>query len=268
MNYWVLVGGFLVYAVTAVASPVIENNKVRVYGPGGPHHVLQECADRFEDRHGIEVEVVKALPHDLGQKLCTDGDIYYGGAEYMLEEFNQFNPGILDMTSVEMLYPRQIGVIVRKGNPHNIQKVEDIARNEVKLLDVKLENMRQFHEGGTGKISHFTYTGQEGFNAWKSISEIGAWVTYKSWHVKLDDDSEFIEITDNDALRYTPIALTQRTTCRDEALLFLSFLKTEEAQKIFLEHGWECSLPGEQINSQLSSGPQPLVLTGSNSKIL
>lgn len=249
MSYWVLIGGFLLYAVTATASPAIQGNKLRVYGPGGPHHVLQECADRFEVKHGIDVEIVKALPHDLGQKLCSDGDIYYGGAEYMLEEFNLLNPGILDMTSVEMLHPRRIGIIVRNGNIHNIQQVEDLALNDVALLDVKLENMRQFHgteEGQPSRISHFVYTGQQGLDAWKSSPEIDAWVTYKSWHVKLGDDSEFIELTDDAALRYTPVALTQRTTNRHEAMLFLSFLKSAEAREIFLKHGWDCSLPGER----------------------
>lgn len=246
MNYVVFVGGILLFAVTAVASPTMPTKRLQAYGPGGPHLALQECADRFEEKHGIEVSVEKAYPHNLSQKLCTDGDIYYGGAEYMLEEFHRDNPDILDMTSVEMLYPRQIGVIVRNGNPHDIRQIEDLAQKEVTLLDVKLENMRQFHgsvEGQPSKISHYAYTGQEGFNAWKKSQNIGAWVTYKSWHVKLDDDSEFIEISGDDALRHTPVALTQRTQNRDEAQLFLSFLKSEEARQIFLKYGWDPSLP-------------------------
>jgi len=246
LNFFVLVGGLFFYAVTAAAAPLLPNKILRVYGPGGPHSVLQECAAIFEEKYGIKVAVEKAYPHNLSQKLCADGDIYYGGAEYMLEDFNRGNPGVLDMTSVEMLYPRQIGVIVRQGNPHNIQQIEDLAQKEVKLLDVKLENMRQFHgldEGQASKISHYAYTGQEGFSAWKKSQNIGAWVTYKSWHVKLDDGSEFIEIPDVSAKRYTPVAITETSPSRNEALQFLSFLKSEEAGLIFMKHGWEPTLP-------------------------
>jgi accessory colonization factor AcfC len=65
----------------ATASTDMSNKVLRVYGPGGPHHVLQECADLFHKRSGVEVAVIKALPHDLKRKLHEDGDIYYGGAE-------------------------------------------------------------------------------------------------------------------------------------------------------------------------------------------
>ncbi len=74
---------------------------LRVYGPGGPHHVLQECADLFLERSGVDVAIIKALPYDLKRKLPEDGDIYYGGAEYMLEEFDRQNPGILDVSTTE-----------------------------------------------------------------------------------------------------------------------------------------------------------------------
>lgn len=237
-----LVTGFLLCAVTAGATSVAPNRSLRIYGPGGPHPVMQECAERFALQHGIEVEVVKALPHTLGQRLSADGDIYYGGAEYMLEEFDTHNPGILDLTSVEMLHPRRIGVIVRKGNPHNIRTAGDLVRNGIDLLDVKLENMRLFHGGEDGQsqgIRRFVYTGQEGMKVWRSSPEIDAWVTYRSWYVKLGGDAEFVEIPGEAALRYTPIALTRRTPHRREAMLFLDFLKSDQGREIFIRHGWD-----------------------------
>jgi len=239
---WGLVGGVLLLAATAGASTENPPKTLRVYGPGGPHHVLEECADLFQEKHGVNVVVIKALPHDLVEKLGEDGDIYYGGAEYMLEEFNRRNPEVLDMTSVEKLHPRRIGIVVRKGNPLAIRGIEDLKREEVDLLDVKLENMRQLHgalPGKSGDIRRFVYTGQEGVGAWLSTPEIDAWVTYKSWHVSLEADSDFIEIPGDHALRFTPVALTHRTPHRQEAMHFITFLKSEAARRIFQEHGWD-----------------------------
>jgi accessory colonization factor AcfC len=226
----------------ATASTDMSNKVLRVYGPGGPHHVLQECADLFHKRSGVEVAVIKALPHDLKRKLHEDGDIYYGGAEYMLEEFDRQNPGVLDVSTTEQLHARRIGIIVRKGNPLNIYGVDALIRKEVDLLDVKLERMRHFYgdpSGGLGNVNRLEYTGRQGLLAWTSSPNLDAWVTYKSWHTLISEDADFIEIPGNKALRYTPVALTHRTLYRQEAMAFINFLKSDEARLIFAKHGWE-----------------------------
>ena len=239
---WAVVVLLLLVTATATASTETPAKVLRAYGPGGPHRVLEECADLFKAKHGVDVVVSKALPHDLERKLREDGDLYFGGAEYMLEEFEQRNPGVLDMTSMVKLHPRRIGIIVRKGNPLDIKGIEDLQRKEIKLLDVKLENMRHFHGAQPNQrnnIRRYVYTGQQGVTEWLTSPEINAWVTYKSWHVWLEEEADFIEIAGDHALRFTPMALTSRTTHRQEARRFLSFLKSEEARQIFRKHGWD-----------------------------
>lgn len=238
---WFLLGVMLLHATTSGSSTNNLDKILRVYGPGGPHHVMEECAALFQEKHGINVEVVRALPYNLDQRLREDGDLYYGGAEYMLEGFDRRNPGVLDMTSVESLHPRRIGIIVRKGNPLCIDGVEDLKLEEVGLLDVKLENMRHFHgekNGLSNNIQRFEYTGKQGAEAWIDSPEIDAWVTYKTWHLTLQTESDFIEIPGDVGLRFTPMALTRRTPHREAAMQFIAFLKKEEARGIFEEHGW------------------------------
>lgn len=239
---WLFYGGVLLQVATATASADTPDKVLRVYGPGGPHHVLQECADLYLERTGVDVAIIKALPYDLERKLPEDGDIYYGGAEYMLEDFNRKNPGVLNMNSSEKLHARRIGIIVRKGNPLNISGVDCLGREDVDLLDVKLERMRRFYNdpsGGLRNVSRLEYTGRQGLSAWVSSPDLDAWVTYKSWHALISEDAEFIEIPDDQALRYTPIALTSRTTYSQESAEFINFLKSDEARLIFAEHGWE-----------------------------
>jgi len=242
VGWLVLVAGLLLPEVTAGASTEESLKVLRAYCPGGPHHVLQECAELFRRKHGVTVAVLKASPADLAHKLPEDGDLFFTGAEYMLDDFARENPGVLDMCSVQKLHPRRVGVLVRKGNPLAIKGVECLQREGVDLLAVHLENMTRFHDprlGRPGNVRRRVNTGQEGVAAWQSAPELDAWVTYKSWHVWLEEESEFIEIPGEHALRFTPVALTRRTPHRQAAMQFVAFLQTPEVRRIFVEHGWE-----------------------------
>lgn len=227
----------------SVALPVSASTPtLRVYGPGGPHHVLEECAELFKEQHNIAVEVVKARPDELIEKIRANGDIYYGGAEYMLYEFDQLYPGVLDTESTKLLHPRRVGIVVRKGNPHNIRGPEDLRQPGLNLIDVKLENMRRFHGSGgslNNNVRRFAFTGQDGVASWRRHPEIDAWVTYRSWHRLLDAETDFIEIPGAAALRYMPVAVTRHTSQREAALTFIDFLQSAGARAIFLDHGWD-----------------------------
>ncbi len=239
---WVVLAGFLPNPAAYASSTAGPAKVLRAYSPGGPHHVLQECADLFRETHGVTVEIIKASPQEMNRMVHLDGDLYFGGAEYMLEDFARRNPGVLDLLSLEMLHPRRIGIVVRKGNPLGIKGVECLQRDDVDLLAVKLENMSEFHALPHGRkvdVDHMAYTGQDGVDAWRARPELDAWVTYESWHVWLEEESEFIEFPCNHALRFTPVALTKRTPHRETAKQFIGFLKTPEIRQKFQEHGWE-----------------------------
>ena len=238
---WLIGFVLLLQAVSAGASMDESPRMLRVYGPGGPHHVIAECAELFKERHGTDVAVIKALPHELERRLHEDGDLYYGGAEYMLVDLVDRHPELLDLSTAEYLHPRRIGVIVRKGNPHGIQSFSDLSGDSIDLLDVKLEQMRKFHGDGPGPSSNirsFVFTGQQGVTAWLTTPEIDAWVTYRSWHLWLEQAADFVAIPGPAGLRYTPMALTRKTPNRDEAIKFLTFLKSRDARQIFEKHGW------------------------------
>jgi accessory colonization factor AcfC len=217
--------------LAAAAQPL------KVYGPGGPHPAMAECAQLFQQRTGIAVEVFKLLPGDLARKLMEDGDLYFGGAEFMLDELVRRHPTALDPTTAEKLHPRRVGIIVRRGNPRGIRAVEDLAGPRLRLLDVRLENMAPLRGPVRAHLS--VLTGEDGLAAWREKPELDAWVTYRSWHVKLAGEAEFVALASPESLRYVPVALTRRTLRREHAGRFVAFLKSEEARRIFQRHGWE-----------------------------
>ena len=241
IRFWSIVTAMLLWATLTNAAAGQPHKTLNVYGPGGPYEALLECASLFTQRHGIEVVVIKLLPDMLEKRLLADGDIYFGGAEFMLTDFDRQHPGVIDLATTTLLYPRRIGIIVRKGNPLGIRGVEDLSRQGVDLLEVQLENMGEFLRSPNrrqGAVRRTVFTGLQGLNAWLAEPELDAWVTYKSWHTALGSQAEFIEIPDTQALRYLPIALTQRTPHRREALAFITFLQSDDARRIFTKYGW------------------------------
>ncbi|HEY5998492.1 MAG TPA: substrate-binding domain-containing protein [bacterium] len=228
-------------AAPAPVSADGPHTVLRAYGPGGPHEVLKECAALYHKLYGETVMVFRGGPGTLRQKVALDGDLFYGGAEYMLEDFDRANPGLLDMRTVERLHPRRLGIVVRKGNPRGIRGLEDLRRTGIRVLQASFENVSGYRGGTAAGASRDSeeHTGTEALKAWRSHPEIDAWITYRSWHAVLAGEADFIEIAGDGALRFTPIALTTRTSHRQAAARFVAFLKSPEAERIFRQHGWD-----------------------------
>jgi len=235
-----LLGGWAMFAemkTTDHAGPPL-----RIYGPGGPYLPMRECAEAFSREFSIPAEVVKGQPDQIAGRAATDGDVYYGGAPYMMEDFILDYPGVVDAATVRQLFPRRIGIIVRRGNPKGVRGTADLSRPGISILDVGLENMEAFRgdaPGGTKNVGLHVVSGEEGFAAWTAHPELDAWVTYRSWFVRLGDGEEFMPIEGPEGLRATPAALTTRTKRPGDATAFLDFLGTDAARRIFQKHGWE-----------------------------
>jgi accessory colonization factor AcfC len=213
-----------------------------VYGPGGPYEPVRACAENFSREFGIPVTVVKGQPEAIAQRVATDGDVYYGGAPYMMDDFIRAHPGVVDASTVRELFSRRVGIIVRRDNPKGIRGVADLSRPGGAVLDVALENMEALRgdpPGGGADVGRRVVSGEEGFAAWEGDPGLDAWVTYRSWFVRMTHGEEFLPIAGPDALRATPVALTRRTQRRADAMAFVDYLATDAAHRVFQEYGWE-----------------------------
>lgn len=185
----------------------------------------------------------------MAEKAQQDGDVVYGGAEYMLSQLALKYPALVDRATREELYVRAAGVLVRKGNPKRIRRLEDLARKGVRLLDVQGAGQLGMWEDMAGEAALIdgiqkniaavvTNTG-EGVERWKNMPELDAWIIFESWHFRLKDETDLVRLPESQRVyRGTPVAIT---TFSDEKVLareFIEYLKSAEGRQIFMKWGW------------------------------
>ncbi|MCJ8014577.1 extracellular solute-binding protein [Paenibacillus sp. KQZ6P-2] len=234
------------------ATPISSQNDhvIRVYGPGGPLGPIKEAAEHFSAETGIKVEVTAGPEGNWIDKAKQDADIIFGGSEYNLQDFTFNHPEMIDTKSRTELYSRAAGILVRKGNPKKIESLEDLTKNGVKIIDVNgagqlglwedLAGRKGLIEGISRNISVSVKTSAEAIELWKSNSSLDAWITYESWHYRLKDVTDLVQLPEEEKLyRGTPIALTKITDQKKEAQQFIDYLKTEESHQIFQKWGWK-----------------------------
>nr|WP_094777207.1 extracellular solute-binding protein [Domibacillus aminovorans] len=227
-----------------------NNEVVNVYGPGGPLGPMEELAEQFKKETGINVNVIAGPEEKWIDQAKQDADIIYGGSEYMLRDFMLKHPGMINEKTRTELYPRAAGILVRKGNPKNIQSLEDLTKKGFRILDVNGAGQLGLWEdlaGRKGFISEIdrniavsVKTSAEAIDLWKESSKYDAWITYESWHYRLSDVTELVQLPDEDKLyRGTPISITSKTNNKKEAKQFISYLKSDASHQVFQKWGWK-----------------------------
>ncbi|MFT9846796.1 extracellular solute-binding protein [Aneurinibacillus sp. REN35] len=227
-----------------------DNQVVNVYGPGGPLGPIKELAERFTKETGIRVNVTAGPEAKWIDQAKRDADIIYGGSEYMLRTFMLDHPEMIDEKTRTELYPRAAGILVRKGNPKNIQSLEDLTKNGVAIIDVNGAGQLGLWEDMAGRkglisgidknIAMSVKTSAEAIELWKSSSKYDAWITYESWHYRLQDVTDLVKLPEEDKLyRGTPISMTNNSRNKKAAKMFIDYVKTEESHQIFQKWGWK-----------------------------
>ncbi|MEK4231305.1 extracellular solute-binding protein [Solibacillus sp. FSL H8-0538] len=231
-------------------NSIQSDHVIRVYGPGGPLGPIKEAAEHFSAETGIKVEVTAGPEGNWISQAKQDADIIFGGSEYMLQDFTFNHPEMIDTKSRTELYPRAAGILVRKGNPKKIESLEDLTKKGVKIIDVNgagqlglwedLAGRKGLIEGISQNINLSVKSSAEAIERWKSNSSLDAWITYESWHYRLQDVTDLVELPEEEKLyRGTPIVLTKITDQKKEAQQFIDYLKTEESHQIFQKWGWK-----------------------------
>ncbi len=241
----------LAAALLAAAAPPAraEPPTLRVYGPGGPLTPVRACAERFARARGVAVTVDGGPEERWIEKAAADGDLVFSAAEHTLSDLMRRRPGLVDPATRTSLYERRAAILVRRGNPKKLHSLGDLARGGVKLIDVNGAGQVGLWEDLAGRhgliaglqrnIALSVSNTAEAIAAWRNQPELDAWITFASWHDRLRDEADLVELPASERLyRGTPVALLARTRQRALGLAFVEFLKSEECHALFRAAGW------------------------------
>jgi accessory colonization factor AcfC len=231
-------------------SVLAQKDTLFIYGPGGPFAPINECAQVFGRHHNIKIKVTAGPEANWIEQAKKNADLIYGGAEYMLTQFEIKHNNLVNKSTRTELYKRGAAILIRPGNPKNIHTFDDLTKSGINILDINGAGQFGLWEDIAGKqnliggiqknIKQSFVNTALGIAAWKSDSSYDAWITYYSWHVRLKDITQPVKIpTIINVYRGTPIALTTITKQAKLSSLFISYMKSATGHAVFKKWGWE-----------------------------
>ncbi|WP_345947752.1 substrate-binding domain-containing protein [Mucilaginibacter sp. PAMB04274] len=243
----------IVFAVAILLPRLLiaqSNDTLYVYGPGGPLAPFQECGRVFTQRYHIPVKVSAGPESDWIADAKIHADLFFGGAEYMLTQFEIAHPDLALRTSRIELYKRAAGILVRPGNPKHIHSLQDLAKPGIKILDVNGAGQLGLWEDLAGQTNSIAGIASNiagtfgnsalGIDAWKMDKSYDAWVTFSSWHYRLREITELVPITGTGAVyRGTPVEMSATSKRQHQVKQFMELLRSPEGHAIFKKWGWE-----------------------------
>lgn len=230
---------------------------LRAYGPGGPAPAMREAAKVFASKKsGVSVEIIAGPTPTWKAQAGQDADLIFSGAEHMMTDFAQKDlPNLIDTNTIRSLYLRPSGILVRPGNPKNINGVKDLAKRGVRILVVQGAGQVGMWEDVAGRTGNIRLVDDIrrniGFIApnsgdakklWGSDTGYDAWLIWTIWHKESPASADLINTEPEHTIyRSSGIAIAKNSKRKTLAKEFADFLQSPEGQKIFVKWGWMAS---------------------------
>ncbi len=248
---------FVLSLLTLHGTAAGAEEVLRVYGSEGPSFAMNEAAIAFGAQQHLRVEVVSGPTDQWLAQATRDADLIYSSAEFMMADFISITELGIDAASVRPLYPRPSTVLVRPGNPKQINDFPDVTKPGVRIMVVSGSGQTGLWEDMAGKegdihlvrafrknIVLFAKNSTEAMNVWNTRDDIDVWVTWNTWHVPLHDRAHRVHISKDYLIyRQCSIALTHRGHAQPLATRFVDFLRSPEGAQIFESWEWMTTAP-------------------------
>lgn len=246
----------LLPAILLCMSVYSSYNQVIMYGPGGPHTALIEVAKAYKAKTGKEVIVNFGPQGTWNDKAKMDADILFGASDQSALAIANAHKDRFDVFSIEPVFLRRAIILVRRGNPKNIQGIKDLSGEGIGIIVP--EDMGVSNTSGTGvwedmigrtkdaaKVKAFrkniiSFNPNSG-SARKMFLEderVDAWITWIDWAKSNPDYGDVVEI-EPELVVYRSFNIVPRKDASQETLDFIEFLHSDQSRKIFNEFGWE-----------------------------
>ncbi|MCL6523125.1 MAG: substrate-binding domain-containing protein [Thermoflavifilum sp.] len=227
-----------------------QQDTVFVYGPGGPYPAIKEAAFVFSKENKVTVQVIAGPVSKWEKDAKENADIIYSGDEFMMTDFTRrFN---IENETITPLYLRKSGLLVRPGNPKNIQSFSDILKPNIRVMVVTGSGLIGVWEDMVGKTKSIDslkmlkrnivfYAANSGIakNEWINNKKIDVWITWNIWQISNPHLADFVPVEEKFTIyRDCAVALTTKGEKNKIAIDFFNFLKSREAKPIFKKWGW------------------------------
>jgi len=253
---FLLIGLILGVACSAafhLLTGITPQREIVVFAGAAAAPIYREAAILFERRYGVKVVLNLGGSGALltALEITRSGDVYIPGSpEYLVLAKQR---GIVNFTASEpkILAYLVPAIIVQKGNPKNITKLEDLAKPGIRvgIADPKsvcvglyakelLEKNRLWEAVSKNIVTYaasceataqLIYTG--------AVDAIIGWHVFYYWNPD-KADIIWIEPQRIPKIGYIAGAVTTFTKNKDLAIKFLDFLSSEEVSEIWRKYGY------------------------------
>jgi|LGOV01.1.fsa_nt_gb molybdate transport system substrate-binding protein len=244
----VLVMGSIAGCSESQATKADNEESLLVYCGAGLRKPMDEIGQMFKEKYGVEIQYSYAgSAQNLSQiELSGEGDVYVPGALYY---YNAAKEKDLVITQQSVAYHIPV-IAVPKGNPANIQTLEDLTKPEVKVIlgdpksaaigkiTKKLLEENELYEGVENNTIALTATVNE-LVVYITMGQCDAAIIWED-NVKGIEEVEIIQIPKEiNMIKTIPVCTLKSSDKKEIAQKFVDFIVSDEGKEIFEKHGFE-----------------------------
>lgn len=228
---------------------------INLYGPGGPHTALQEAASLYTQKTGVKVNVHYGPQAKWNEQARKDADILFGASEQSALAIARDHLDNFSEKDIEPLYLRKSILLVKKGNPKNIQGVEDLTRPGVGVI--VNDGGGTSNTSGTGvwediagrkgdigtvagirkNIVLFAPNSGSARKALESQSQADVWITWADWAASNPGIGDVVEIAPDYTI-WRDMNIVVRKDSDEQTRQFATWLHSDEVAPAFTKYGW------------------------------
>lgn len=243
-----LVVGSVAGCSESQATQKDEVESLLVYSGAGLRKPMDEIGKMFEEKYGVEIQYSYAgSAQNLSQiELSGEGDVYVPGALYYYGAAKEKD---LAISQQSVAYHIPV-IVVPKGNPANIQTLEDLTKSEVKVIlgDPKSAAIGKISKKLLEKNGLFDGVDNNTIALTATVNELVVYITMEQcdaaiiWedNVKGIEEVEIIQIPEEmNTIKTIPVCTLKSSNEKETAQKFVDFVVSNEGKEIFEKYGFE-----------------------------
>jgi len=225
---------------------------IKMYAGAGLRKGIDQLIAAFETDSGVHVNVEYGGSGIMLTRvqMNKDGDLFMPGDISWVQMLQDKTGQVESMTPISYFVPV---IIVARGNPKNIQTVQDFYREDVSVGLGRAEAC-QVGKISTQILEHYGLNRTE-FKHKESltVNEIGVWVKMKDvdtgivWDAiaaNMPDSLDTVQIpADKNVISKIVVGLLKESKNKSTARKFIDFMKSEKGQRILNENGYQTKEP-------------------------